>query len=73
MVAIPRDKINYHKASKYANVLIFQKIYHKTKNVSYYLNISIAILFSSVRHCPSIYEVLADLFFHRSLRVLKNL
>ena len=26
MVAIPLDKINYYKVSKYANVLIFQGI-----------------------------------------------
>ena len=35
MVAIPRDKINYDKVSKYANVLIFKKFYPKTENVSY--------------------------------------
>ena len=39
MAAILRDKINYHKVSKYANVLIFKEFYPKTKNVSYYLNI----------------------------------
>ena len=38
MVAIPLDKINYNKVSKYANVLIFKEFYPKTKNVSYYLN-----------------------------------
>ena len=27
MAAIKRDKINYHKVSKYANVLIFKKFY----------------------------------------------
>ena len=37
MVAILLDKINYNKVSKYVNVLIFKKIYPKTKNVSYYL------------------------------------
>ena len=37
MVAIPLDKINYNKVSKYANVLIFKEVYPKTKNVSYYL------------------------------------
>ena len=37
MAAIPRDKINYHKVSKYVNVLIFKEFYPKTKNVSYYL------------------------------------
>ena len=37
MVAIPLDKINYNKVSKYANVLIFKEFYPKTKNVSYYL------------------------------------
>ena len=37
MVAIPLDKINYYKVSKYANVLIFKEFYPKTKNVSYYL------------------------------------
>ena len=40
MVSILRDKINYHKVSKYANVLIFEEFYPKTKNVSYYLNSS---------------------------------
>ena len=39
MVAIPLDKINYNKVSKYANVLIFKEFYRKTENVSYYLNI----------------------------------
>ena len=39
MVAVARDKINYHKMSKYANVLIFKEFYPKTKNVSYYLNV----------------------------------
>ena len=38
MVAIPLDKINYNKVSKYAIVLIFKEFYPKTKNVSYYLN-----------------------------------
>ena len=33
MVAIPRDIINYHKVSKYANVLIFKEFYPKIKNV----------------------------------------
>ena len=37
MVAIPLDKINYNKVSKYANVLIFKKLYPKPQNVSYYL------------------------------------
>ena len=37
MVAIPHDKINYNKVSKYANVLIFKEFYPNTKNVSYYL------------------------------------
>ena len=37
MVAIPIDKINYNKVSKYANVLIFKEFYPKTKNVSYYI------------------------------------
>ena len=37
MVAIPLDKINYNKLSKYANVLIFKEFCPKTKNVSYYL------------------------------------
>ena len=37
MASIPRDKINYHKVSKYANILIFKELYPKTKNVSYYL------------------------------------
>ena len=40
MAAIPRDKINYHKVSEYANVLIFKEFYPKTKNVSYYLNLA---------------------------------
>ena len=31
MVAIPRNKISYHKVSKYANVLIFKEFYLKTK------------------------------------------
>ena len=39
MVAIPLDKVNYNKVSKYANVLIFQEFYPKTKNVSYYLKV----------------------------------
>ena len=34
MVAIPLDKINYNKVSKYANVFIFKEFYPKTKNVS---------------------------------------
>ena len=38
MVAIPLDKINCNKVSKYANALIFKEFYPKTKNVSYYLN-----------------------------------
>ena len=38
MVAIVRDKMNYHKVFKYANVLIFKEFYPKTKNVLYYLN-----------------------------------
>ena len=37
MVAIPLDKINHNKVSKYANVLIFKEFYPKTKNASYYL------------------------------------
>ena len=37
MVAIPLDKINCNKVSKYANVLIFKEFYPKTKKVSYYL------------------------------------
>ena len=37
MVAIPLDKINYNKVSKYANVFIFKELYPKTKNVSYHL------------------------------------
>ena len=37
MVAILRDKINYHEVTKYTNVLIFKGIYPKTKNVSYNL------------------------------------
>ena len=40
MVAIPLDKINYKKVSKYANVLIFKEFYPKTKNVSYYLKLN---------------------------------
>ena len=40
MVAIQLDKINYNKVSKYANVIIFKEFYTKTKNVSYYLNMS---------------------------------
>ena len=40
MVTIPLDKINYNKVSKYANVLIFKEFYPKTKNVSYYLNVT---------------------------------
>ena len=39
MVAIPLDKINYNKVSKYANDLIFKEFYPKTKNVSYYLKV----------------------------------
>ena len=38
MVAIPLDKVNYYKVSKYANVFIFKEFYPITKNVSYYLN-----------------------------------
>ena len=38
MAAIPLDKINYDKVSKYGNVLIFKEFYPKTKNVFYYLN-----------------------------------
>ena len=38
MVAIPQDKINYHKVSKYTIVLIFKEFYPKNKNVSYYIN-----------------------------------
>ena len=38
MVAIPRDKTNYHNVFKYANVLFFQGILSlETKNMSYYL------------------------------------
>ena len=37
MVAILRDKITYYKVSKYANALIFDEFYPKTKNVSYCL------------------------------------
>ena len=48
MVAIPLDKINYNKVSKYANVLIFKEFYPKTKNVSYYLN---AVCFSHTYIC----------------------
>ena len=40
MVAIPLDKINYYKVSKYARVLIFKEFYPKTKNVSYYLKVA---------------------------------
>ena len=40
MVAIPLDKINYNKVSKYDNVLIFKEFYPKTKNVSYYLKVA---------------------------------
>ena len=35
MVAIPRDKINYPKASKYVNNLIFKEFYPETKNLSH--------------------------------------
>ena len=31
MAPISCDKINYHKVSKYANVLIFKEFYPKTK------------------------------------------
>ena len=34
MVAIPRDKINYYKVSKYANVIILKEFYPKTNYVS---------------------------------------
>ena len=40
MVAIPLDKVNYNKVSKYDNVLIFKEFYPKTKNVPYYLKLS---------------------------------
>ena len=43
MVAIPLDKINYNKVSKYANVLIFKELYPKTKIVPYYRNIDICV------------------------------
>ena len=43
MVAIPLDKINYYKVSKYVNVLIFKEFYPKTKNVSYYLKLFYAV------------------------------
>ena len=39
MVAIPLDKINYNKVSKFVNVLIFKEFYPKTKNVSYYVKV----------------------------------
>ena len=43
MVAIPLDKINYNKVSKYAKVLILKEFYPKIKNVSYYLKMIIHI------------------------------
>ena len=36
MEAIPRDKLNYDKLSKEANILIFKEFYPKTQNVSYF-------------------------------------
>ena len=45
MVAVARDKINFHKVSKYANVLIFKEFYPKTKNVSYYLKAVLVLVF----------------------------
>ena len=45
MAAIPLDKINYDKESKYANVLIFKEFYPKTKNVSYYMYIKMIVNF----------------------------
>ena len=48
MVAIPLDKINYNKVSKYANVLIFKEFYPKTKNVSYCLKRRIQRHFSYI-------------------------
>ena len=44
MEAIPLDKINYNKVSKYVNVLIFKEFYPKTKNVSYYLRACVAVV-----------------------------
>ena len=46
MVAIPLDKTNYNKVSKYADVIIFKEFYPKTKNVSYYLKDSPGCLFT---------------------------
>ena len=67
MVAIPLDKINYNKVSKYANVLNFKEFYPKTKNVSYYLNIvqtdNKVNLLSSIKIiylCLSVYIRLCD-------------
>ena len=51
MTALPCDKINYQKVTKYASVLIFKEFYPKTKNVSYYLkNIDIIETTSLVRN-----------------------
>ena len=44
MVTKPRDKINYHKVSKYANALIFKEFYPKTKEVSYYFKCTFVTL-----------------------------
>ena len=37
MVAILCDNINCHQVWKYDNILIFEELYTKTRNVSYYL------------------------------------
>ena len=51
MVAIPLDKINCNKVSKYANILIFKElhVYPKTENVSYYLKYICILTFARSR------------------------
>ena len=60
MVAIPLDKINNNKVSKYTNALIFHGILSQNQNVSYYLKIHWNCDFVGLLHQPFwLYLVLA--------------
>ena len=68
MVAMPHDKINYHKLSKYAIVLMFKKFYPKTKTGVVYLTFDNynRTLYIMTRFTNSGFAVLY-MFCHRQL------
>ena len=56
MVAIPLDKINHNKVSKYVNVLTFKEFYPKTKFVSYYLKVFMTGVYMHCLRCSGIFS-----------------